>query len=129
MKFFFLSGEIISFSISIINSFIAPCLAMMHIPVDCVYMCVLVAQLCPTLCNPVDYCSPPGSSVHGILQARILEWVAIPFSSRLYHCLISVQFSCSLVSDSLQPLGLQHTRLPCPSPTLGAYSNSRPSRQ
>ena len=38
-----------------------------------------VAQLCPTLCNPMD-CSPPGSSVHGILQARILEWVAISFS-------------------------------------------------
>ena len=33
-----------------------------------------VAQSCPTLCDPVD-CSPPGSSVHGILQARILEWV------------------------------------------------------
>ena len=32
-----------------------------------------------TLCDPVD-CSPPGSSVHGILQGRILEWVAIPFS-------------------------------------------------
>ena len=41
---------------------------------------VLVAQLCLTLCNPLDY-SPPGSSVHGILQARILEWVAILFSS------------------------------------------------
>ena len=40
---------------------------------------MLVTQLCPTLCDPVDY-SPPGSSVHGILQARILEWVAIPFS-------------------------------------------------
>ena len=38
-----------------------------------------VAQLCPTLCNPVD-CNPPGSSVHGILQTRILEWVAISFS-------------------------------------------------
>ena len=38
-----------------------------------------VAQLCPTLCDPVD-CSPSGSSVHGILQARILEWVAISFS-------------------------------------------------
>ena len=34
---------------------------------------------CPTFCNPVD-CSPPGSSVHGSLQAGILEWVAIPFS-------------------------------------------------
>ena len=38
-----------------------------------------VAQSCPTLCDPVD-CSPPGSSVHGILQARILEWVDISFS-------------------------------------------------
>ena len=38
-----------------------------------------VTQLCPTLCDPVG-CSPPGSSVHGILQARILERVAIPFS-------------------------------------------------
>ena len=40
---------------------------------------VKVAQLCPTLCHPTD-CSPPGSSVHGILQAKILEWVAVPFS-------------------------------------------------
>ncbi|KAM7226499.1 hypothetical protein CapIbe_022644, partial [Capra ibex] len=39
-----------------------------------------VAQSCPTLCDPMD-CSPPDSSVHGISQARILEWVAI-FSSR-----------------------------------------------
>ena len=38
-----------------------------------------VAQSCPTLCDPMDH-SLPGSSVHGILQARILEWVAIPFS-------------------------------------------------
>ena len=38
-----------------------------------------VAQPCPTLCNPMDS-SPPGSSVHGILQARILEWVVISFS-------------------------------------------------
>ena len=37
-------------------------------------------QLCPTLCDAMD-CSPPGSSVHGILQARILEWVAISFSN------------------------------------------------
>ena len=38
-----------------------------------------VAQSCPTLCDPMD-CSPPGSSVHGIFQVRILEWVAISFS-------------------------------------------------
>ena len=40
-----------------------------------------VAQLCPTLCTSVD-CCPPGSSVHGILQARLLEWVANSFSRR-----------------------------------------------
>ena len=38
-----------------------------------------VAQSCPTLCNPIDG-SPPGSSVHGIFQARVLEWGAIAFS-------------------------------------------------
>ena len=43
------------------------------------YVWVLVTQSCPTLGNPID-CSPPGSSVHGILQARKLEWVVIPFS-------------------------------------------------
>ena len=41
---------------------------------------VSVAQSCPTLCDPMD-CTLPGSSVYGILQARILEWVAISFSS------------------------------------------------
>ena len=42
-------------------------------------MKVLVAQSCPTLCDPMT-CSLPASSVHGILQVRILEWVAVPFS-------------------------------------------------
>ena len=42
---------------------------------------VKAAQSCLTLCDPVDY-SPPGSSVHGFLQARILEWVAVPFSRK-----------------------------------------------
>ena len=43
-----------------------------------------VAYLCSTLCNPMNLpCSLPGSFVHGILQARILEWVAIPFSRDL----------------------------------------------
>ena len=45
---------------------------------------VLVAQLCPTPCDPKD-CSPPGSSVHGTLQAGILEWVAIPFSRGFFQ--------------------------------------------
>ena len=43
---------------------------------DCVHS---VAQSCPALCGPVDG-SPPGSSAHGIFQARILEWVAVSFS-------------------------------------------------
>ena len=52
---------------------------------DCVY-----AQTCPALCDSMD-CSPPDSSVHGIVPARILEWVAIPSSRRssnpgLLHC-------------------------------------------
>ena len=42
-------------------------------------LCVIVTQSCLTLCDPMD-CSPPGSSVHGILQERILEWVAISSS-------------------------------------------------
>ena len=45
-------------------------------------LCVRAKLLksCPTRCDPMD-CSPPGSSVHGILQARIMEWVAVPASS------------------------------------------------
>ena len=49
----------------------------------CRFLCTAAAakslHLCPTLCNPMDS-SPPGSSVHRILQARTLEWVAISFS-------------------------------------------------
>ena len=47
----------------------------------CVCVCVCVcAQSCLTLCDPMD-CSPPGSSVHGISQVRILEWAAVSFRS------------------------------------------------
>ena len=55
------------------------------------YVCmrVLVAQSCLTLFNPIN-CSPPGSAVHGILQARILEWVAIPFSSMCIYIYIYI---------------------------------------
>ena len=46
----------------------------------CVYIHTYdkLLQSCPTLCDPMD-CSPPGSSVHGIFQTRILEWVSMPF--------------------------------------------------
>ena len=58
-----------SSQIRLINTFITP---------HC--CCCLVTQSCPTLCDSMD-CSPPGSSAHGILQARIiLQWVAISFS-------------------------------------------------
>ena len=50
-----------------------------HFLLQCIKGKSEVTQSCPTLRNPMD-CSPPGSSVHGILQARILEWVAYPFS-------------------------------------------------
>ena len=130
------------------------------------------------------FCSLPGSSIHGIFQARVLEWVAISFSrgssqprdrtqvshiagrcfnlcttrssqilcfktnlnntfghsyrsSARFVCLVvggtrkqsnlglsSVQFSRSVVSDSLRPHESQHTRPPCPSPTPGVHSNS-----
>src|SRR5574339_126012 len=43
-----------------------------------------VTQLCPTLLDPMD-CSPSGSSVHGIFQARVLEWVAISFSKEILY--------------------------------------------
>ena len=51
----------------------------MVIYVKCERKWKLITQWCPTLCDPMD-CSPPGSSVKGILQARILKWVAISFS-------------------------------------------------
>ena len=67
-------------------------------------------QSCPTLCDPIDS-SPPGSSIPGILQARILEWVAISFSNTLMH------------AESLQSCpnlyGQQPTRLLCPRDSLG----------
>ena len=47
------------------------------------FCCHLVTQLCLSLCNPMD-CSLPGSSVHGILQVRILEWVAVYFSRWIF---------------------------------------------
>ena len=62
---------------------------------DAICVLCLDAQSCPTLCDPMD-CCPPGSSVHGISQARILEWVAMPSSrgssrsrDRTHLCCIS----------------------------------------
>ena len=49
------------------------------VPCSTVDVSVSVAWSCLTLCNAID-CGPPGSSIHGILQARILEWIAVPSS-------------------------------------------------
>ena len=99
----------------------------------CLAYC-MCAWLCLTLCDPMD-CSWPGSSVQGIFQAKILEWVAISLSRKSTLVIIKaiqqitireVQFSCSVVSDSLQPHGTQHARPPCPSPTPRVHPNSCP---
>ena len=66
----------------------------MYSDVCAVCVCVyVVAQSCPTLCNPMD-CSPPGSSVHGILQERLVQWVAIPFSKGSSWPRDQTQVSC-----------------------------------
>ena len=65
-----------------------------------------VAQLCPTLSNPID-CSPPGSSVHGSFQARVLEWGAIAFSTGSSR---ESKFSMESVVNSTDSNELQGTQ-------------------
>ena len=104
-------------------------------------------------------CSPPGSSVHRISQANRsglplltpgvlpnpgiepVSSTSLALAGRVFtteppgklntvSCVMhSVQFSCSVMFDSLQPHGQQHTRPPCPSPAPGVYSNSCPLSQ
>ena len=63
---------------------------------------MLVAQSCLTLYDPMD-CSPPGSSVHGISQARVLEWAAFAFSTMIYEILVILD-SRSTMIDPKEPL-------------------------
>ena len=110
----------------------------------CMGLCLLVIESCPALCNPVD-CSPKGFSVRGILQeywsglhcllpgdlpnpgttpgSSALQVDSLPSEPQGFS---SVQFSHSVVSDSLWPHGLQHARTPCPSPAPEVYQNSYP---
>ena len=60
-----------------------------------------VAQSCPTLRNPMD-CSPPGSSIHGIFQARVLEWGAIAFSELLHEKMLNVSIDREMQMKSTQ---------------------------
>ena len=84
-------------------------------------------QSCLTVCDPIDG-SPTDSPIPGILQARILEWVAISFSNAWKW-----KWSCSVVSNSWQPHGLQPTRLLHPwdfrgkSTGVGCHCLSHPS--
>ena len=77
-----------------------------------------VAQSCLTLCGPMD-CSPPGSSLHGIFQARVLEWGAIAFSGKcsdqesnpdpLFQTfMLNVYIILNVMRKSLSPQGLIH---------------------
>ena len=68
-------------------------LKLMNCLINIVKVKVLVPQSCPALCSPVD-CSPPGSPVPGILQTRILEWVAILFSRGSFWPKDRIQVSC-----------------------------------
>ena len=62
-------------------------------------------------------------------QVKVHHNLFLSFLLLTFLLWLSVQFSCSAMSDTLWPQGLQHARLPCPSPTLGAYSNSHLSSQ
>ena len=74
-----------------------------------------VAQSCPTCSDPMD-CSLPGSSIHGVFQARVLEWVAISFSDMwFYFCFIS-KFICFFFSTRT---GVRHSPLGAVRITLG----------
>ena len=79
------------------------------------YLKALVAQLCLTLGNPTD-CSPPGSPVHGILLARILEWVAMPFSKYFKVTLkwiknLYLRAKSILLEENLHDLGFGNDNL------------------
>ena len=62
-----------------------------------------VTQLCPTLCNPMD-CSLPGSSAHGIFQARVLEWGAIAFSIRRINIVKMIILPKAIYRFSIIPI-------------------------
>ena len=70
-------------------------------------------QSCPILCDPMD-CSPPGSSVHGILQARILEWVAMSSSRgssqiRDQNCISCISRQINIICCQLHTLQASHS--------------------
>ena len=85
------------------------------------HMCMR-AQLCLTLCNPMD-CSWPGSSVHGIFQARVLEWVAIAFSEHILPSLLWL----SCFWNHLDENPSSHKNAPPRSPATGDIADGQRS--
>ena len=130
-----MSGTILMLSIKV-HKINKSCLLFLVLLI--LYVCCLVTKSCLTLCNPMDS-NLPGSSVHGISQTRILEWVAIFFSRDLPQpgiqptsptlssgFFIHLTVQISQPADFLWSNILQHARLPCPSATRGACSDSCP---
>ena len=64
-----------------------------HLTLPCCDVLCLVTQLCLILCDPMD-CSPPGSSVYAVFQARILEWIGISFSRGSSQTRSQIRVSC-----------------------------------
>ena len=69
------------------------------------------AQLCPTLSDPMD-CSPPGSSIHGIFQARVLEWGTIAFTVYIYALVYDICFSDWVVFVILSSISVVRSPVP-----------------
>ena len=94
------------------------------------FLCCSVTLQWPVLCNPMD-CSTPGFPVlHYLPKSARTHVHCVCDTTHPSHPLFSsVQFCHSVLSDSLQPHGQQHTRPPCPSPTPRVYSNSCPLSQ
>ena len=84
----------------------------------CSQCCSLAAQSCLTLCDPMG-CSPPGSSVHGILQAQILEWAAISSSKGSSRPKDRTRVSCASCTGRRALHPLSHLGSPCAPVKLG----------
>ena len=94
-------------------------LCKVNIPHISCFVVVVTELLCPLLATP-------WTAAHQVPLSSTISWSLLKFVSIESICFSSVQFSCSVVSDSLRPHGLQHARPPCSLPTPGVCSNSCP---
>ena len=97
-------------------------LCKVNIPHISCFVVVVTELLCPLLATP-------WTAAHQVPLSSTISWSLLKFVSIESICFSSVQFSCSVVSDSLRPHGLQHARPPCSLPTHGVCSNSCPLSQ